>query len=198
MLARLRARLRREPAAVRRRIRVVHADATRLSLKRRFDLVIVPYYTFNYFLSTRGREAALRRFAEHLTEGGRLLIDVFIPLARIARPPRAPLLRMDMRLPRGERLRGWNLYSMDVRRQLETRRHLIVHDTADGRTQKRRFTIHRRWWHAAELRGLFRAGGLEIEDVFAGYRRRRARGDAEQLIWVLYRPRPCPRPRSSP
>ena len=187
MLALLRARLRREPAAVRRRVRVVHADATRFSLSTRFDLIIVPYYTFNYFLSQHSCHAALRRLEAHLTEDGRLLIDVFIPLARIARCPRAPLLRMDLRLPRGARLRGWNHYTMDLRRQIETRRHLVVHEPGGGRARRQRFTIRRRWWHAAELRAMFRRHGLEVEGVFAGYRGRRARGDAEQLLWVLRR-----------
>lgn len=185
MLALLEARLGREPAAVRRRVRLVRADAARLSLGATSDLVIVPFYTFNYFVSARAADAALRRFAEHLTEGGRLLLDVFIPLGRIARCPSEPVLKLDILRPRGERVRGWNIYAIDLRRQLETRQHVFALETADGRMRHRRFTIRRRWWHAAQLRTMFRRHGFEVEDVFAGYRGRRGRGDAEQLLWVL-------------
>ena len=143
--------------------------------------------TFNYLLTARGRNAALRRVAEHLTSRGRLLIDVFIPLARIARCPSTPVPKLDVRLPSGGRLRGWNFYTMDLRRQIETRRHLITYEAATGRTYKRRFTIRRRWWRTAELKALFRRYRFRVEGVFAGYRGRRARGDAEQLLWVLRR-----------
>jgi len=187
MLALLRARLRHEPAAVRRRVRIVHADATRLSLKARFDLVIVPYYTFNYFLGARRRDAALHRCAAHLTERGRLLIDVFIPLARIAHCPSEPVAKLDVRLPHGGRIRGWNVYTMNVRRQIETRRHVMVHEAAGRPVRTERFTIRRRWWHAGQLQALFRRHRLRVEKVLAGYRGRRARGDAEQLAWVLKR-----------
>ena len=187
MLGRLRARLRREPATVRRRVRLVWTDAAHLAVGMRSDLIIVPFYTFNYFLDWRGREAALRRLAHHLTGPGRLLIDVFIPLARIADPPREPVLRVDVGRPSRPRLRGWNRYVLDVRRQLETRYHLFVVETADGRVRHHRFITRRRWWHTAELRRMFRRHGFRIEAVLAGYRQRRARGDAEQLLWVLRR-----------
>lgn len=184
MLARLRARLGREPATVRRRVRLVQADATRLSLGMRSDLVIVPFYTFNYFVRPGAGDAALRRFAEHLTAGGRLLIDVFIPLGRIARCPREPVPKLDLRRGRGTRLRAWNLYALDVRRQRETRHHLFALET-NGRVRRHRFTTRRRYWHAAQLRTMFRRHGFRVEGVFRGYRGRRARGDAEQLLWVL-------------
>ena len=185
MLARLTARLRRERPAVRARVRVVRADAARLGLGLRSDLIIVPFYTFNYLLSARVREAVLRRLAAHLTPGGRLLIDVFIPLARIAACPSGPVLKLDRRDAGGARIRGWNVYAIDTRRQLETRRHLFRLEGPDGRVRHRRFTIRRRYWHAGELRAMFRRHGLGVEAVFAGYRGRRARGDAEQLLWVL-------------
>jgi ubiquinone/menaquinone biosynthesis C-methylase UbiE len=62
MLKLLAARLTREPAIVRRRVHPVHADASRLALRAKSDLILVPFYTFNYFVSARTRDAVLRRF----------------------------------------------------------------------------------------------------------------------------------------
>lgn len=189
MLARLAARLAREPAAVRRRIRVVRADAARLSLRMRSNLIVVPFYTFNYFISARLREAALRRLAAHLSDGGRLLIDVFIPLARIACCPSEPVLKLDTRDPSsGARLRGWNRYVIDAERQVETRHHTFTLEGQDGVAQRRTFVTRRRYWHATQLRAMFARHGFDVEDVFDGYGGRRATSDAEQLLWVLRRP----------
>jgi SAM-dependent methyltransferase len=187
MLALLEARLRREPASVRRRLHLVQGDAARLSSGRRTDLVIVPFYTFNCFLSGRALDAALRRFRALLTEGGRLLIDVFIPLGRIAHCPTEPVLKVNALGQHGTRVRGWVTYAMDIQRQLETRRHVFTEESVDGWVRHRRFTIRRRWWYSAQLRDMFHRHGFQIEDVFAGYRGHRERGDAEQLLWVLKR-----------
>ena len=186
MLRILRARLRQEPADVRRRVRVVLADAARLDLGLRSDLILVPFYTFNYFLGTSALRA-LRRFAAHLTDDGRLLVDVFVPLGRLRRCPREPMLRLDTVDASGCRVRGWNAYSIDRRRQIETRRQRFLIDGPGRPRRQARFTIRRRYWLPGQLRSLFRRGGFEVVRVFGGYDGRPPTARAEQRLYVLRR-----------
>jgi hypothetical protein len=186
MLRILRRRLAREPLRVRRRVRTVLGDAARLDLALRADLILVPFYTFNYFLGARALRA-LRRFAEHLTDHGRVLVDVFTPLDRLRRCPRAPVLRVDTVDAGGRRVRGWNAYRLDRRRRIEIRRQRFVIE-APGRPPRRRaFTIRRRYWLGAELPALLRRAGFEVERVLAGYGGRAAAPSVEQRVYVLRR-----------
>lgn len=147
MLTQLRSGLRREPLEVRRRVRVIAADATKLSLGRASDLIIVPYFTFNYLLASRARDAAIRRLMDHLADDGRIVLDVFIPLRRIAQGTVGPVLRVDTtdRSTRA-RVRGWNIYQIDRRRQVETRRHRFLVEATNGPVRQYRFTTRRRYW----------------------------------------------------
>ena len=186
MLRILRRRLRGEPLRVRRRIRVVPADAARLDLRFRSELIIVPFYAFNYFLGLQALRA-LRRFAGHLTDDGRLLVDVFVPLGHLRRCPDGPVLRVDAVDAAGRRVRGWNAYRLDRRRRTEIRRQRFVIE-APGRAPRRgAFTIRRRYWLGAELDRLFRRGGFEVERVFAGYDGRAPVSGSEQRLYVLRR-----------
>ncbi len=71
MLALAAARLEQLPARVRRRVTLVQGDARRLSLDRRFKLVMVPYRAFMHLLTPADQRKALRSIRRHLEEGGR-------------------------------------------------------------------------------------------------------------------------------
>src|SRR3954466_13975543 len=66
MLADLRARLRDEPTAVRRRIEVRRGDMRRARLGRRFPLIICPFNAFLHLYTRRDVEAFLARVRAHL------------------------------------------------------------------------------------------------------------------------------------
>jgi SAM-dependent methyltransferase len=56
---------------------LVHGDITTLDLGQRFERVIIPYNTLYCLLDDAAVAAALKRAHEHLTPGGRLLLDVY-------------------------------------------------------------------------------------------------------------------------
>ena len=187
MLALLRARLAAEPDEVRERVRVVEADGTRLALGARYRLVLVPFYTFNYFLTPDAQQALLAAIAGHLAPGGRVLIDVFIPFARLAAPAADPILKVDGVDPAtGRRVRGWNAFTLDPGRRIETRRQRFEIERTDGGVEHREFTIVRRWEFPEDLERVFAAAGFAVEDVVAGYARGHRPGPAsEQRVYVL-------------
>lgn len=186
MLDLLRLRLAQEDNATRQCVSIVHADACDLALGATYGLVIVPFYTFNYFLTRKAQDSVLRRCAAHLTHGGRLLVDVFIPWSRLAHCPDGPVLRVDTLDPRtGNRVRGWNVYTLDTQRQMEHRRHIFEVTAPSGAVTKKEFAIQRRYFFPDELQRLFAANGMAVEEVFGGYRREPPQPASEQLVYVL-------------
>jgi SAM-dependent methyltransferase len=186
MLAILRAQLGREPELVRRRVEVVEADACELELGRRFDLAMVPFYTFNYLLTPAAQTSALERIAAHLTGSGRLLVDVFLPLGLLDRPPTEPVLKVDRVDPAtGQTIRGWNTYRFDRQQQIEHRHHTFEVVRPDGTVRRAEFATSRRYWFRDELSRFFEQHGFTVERVCTGYAGEPADDRSEQLLYVL-------------
>lgn len=188
MLSILRDRLAGLPREVAHRIRVEHADVCGLDLGDRYDVVMVPFYTFNYLITAGAQKAALERIDAHLSSGGRLLVDVFIPWSRIRSCTPEPVLRVDAGDRRtGNHVRGWQSYRIDPGAGMEYRRHTFEITAPDGTATTREFTIQRRYFLPPELEGLFGGAGFAIEEVTTGYDGRPPLQDSEQQTYVLRR-----------
>ena len=79
MLEVLRAKLADEPAAIKRRVRVVEGDFRTLCLGGQFPLVVIPFRPMQHMYTTEDQLAALRNTGRHLADGGILAFDVFNP-----------------------------------------------------------------------------------------------------------------------
>lgn len=91
MLARLRAKLAREDAAVRARVHVVHADAAALDLPvRDFPLALLPFNTLMLIPDPEDERATLAALAAHTAPGAVLALDVMNPRTLPQEPERAP------------------------------------------------------------------------------------------------------------
>jgi SAM-dependent methyltransferase len=187
MLARLMPRLAAEPADVRRRVKVIRADAMRLPIRGRFPLILLPYFTLNYLLSADAQRRALASVAALLTAEGRVFVDVFIPHARLAHCPPEPMLRRDTLHADGRRVRAWVTYALDPATQIERRHHLLEAIGRDARVQRREFSTERRWIMQGEMRKLVADAGLIVERSTTGYADAPVRADAEQVLYALRR-----------
>lgn len=187
MLARLVPRLAREPLDVRRRVRVIRADAMRLPLRGRFPLILFPYYTLNYLLTADAQRRALADAAALLALGGCVLVDVFVPHARLAYCPPEPMLRRDTLHGDGRRVCAWIAYALDPATQVERRRHIFEATERDGRVDRREFGTERRWITSGEMVKLAAGAGLTVERATAGYGDTPAHPGAEQVLYTLRR-----------
>ncbi len=79
MLRALEAKLVQEPASVRRRVRVVHADMRMRRFQRPFDLVLAPFNTILHLYTEDEMSAFLRRVTAHLGERGTFVFDYSVP-----------------------------------------------------------------------------------------------------------------------
>ena len=186
MLAILESRLVLESIEVKQRIQIIEANACNLELGTKYELIIVPFYTFNYFLTPQVWKAALERFSVHLSRQGRLLIDVFVPLSRIEHCSPASVLKVRTLDPRtGNKVLGWNTYKIDKENQMEFRRHVFQIIMSDGTASKKEFTTQRRYFFSKKLEEIFSDSGFFVEDVFTGYKKVPADTHSEQLLYVL-------------
>lgn len=67
------------PKATGQLLRIVEGDMRTFSLERRFPLAIIPYRAFLHMMTADDQRRALTRIREHLTDGGRLVFNVFDP-----------------------------------------------------------------------------------------------------------------------
>jgi SAM-dependent methyltransferase len=81
MVRDLRARLAREPADVRRRVRAVRGDMRAVRLGRRFPLVVCTFNTALHLYTRADVERFLARVREHLLPRGRFVVDMAMPHA---------------------------------------------------------------------------------------------------------------------
>jgi SAM-dependent methyltransferase len=66
-------------------IRWVLASMTGFHLHQRFGLIIIPYRSFLHLLTEADQLACLSRVYEHLSPGGRLALNFFVPPVPVAR-----------------------------------------------------------------------------------------------------------------
>ena len=116
-----------------------------------------------------------------------MLVDVFIPHARLAHCPPEPMLRRDTLHGDGRRVRAWIAYALDPATQVELRRHIFEATERDGRVDRREFGTERRWITNGEMVKLAAGSGLTVERATAGYGDTPAHSGAEQVLYTLRR-----------
>jgi len=80
MLADLRARLKRQPLDLRKRVTARRGDMRRVRLGKRFPLVICPFNTVLHLYTREDVEQWLARVREHIEPRGELVMDLSMPI----------------------------------------------------------------------------------------------------------------------
>ena len=186
MLAILREKLTAQPADVRGRISIVEADVCSLDLGQRFDLVMVPFYTFNYLMTPQVQTRALSRIRSHMSRSGRLILDLYTPVERIDTPVDGPVQRLDTTdQASGSRVRSWNTFRLDTGAPIETTTHRFETTSSDGRVRIKEFSVRRRHFLPGELEQLAVSQGFRVLEVSTGYKGDSPMPSSEQLVYIL-------------
>ena len=186
MLDILRRRIRTETPDLQEKIKIVESDASTLTLGERFDLTIVPYFTFNYFLTRDMQQRVLGTLSKHLLPDSKLLVDVFIPHGLIAKCPTHPVQEVNAVDPQtGNRIRGWITYSIEKTHQIEQRNHLFEVSRSDGTVVRSEFSTRRKYSFLSELQETFSSAGFSIDHEYGGFNQEKATETSERLVFVL-------------
>jgi SAM-dependent methyltransferase len=196
MLSDLRARLRSEPASVRRLVRVVRGDMRTLRLGRRFPLVIAPFNAVLHLYTRTDVEAFLSRVREHLTGGGRFVADLSTPhLEDLVRPSSKPFHAPRFRHPTADVIvknREWFDYDR-VRQVLFVS--MEFQPVADSARSWSTPLAHRQFF-PQEWEALLHYNGFAVERVEGDFGGGPLTGTSDVMIWVARKAPPHRRRRT--
>ena len=190
MLARAEER-RRRLGDVGKRLRFVHQDMSRLTVRGRFGTILVPFRSFNHLYTVERQLAALRGIRKRLKPGGIVVIDLWNPdLADIAESEG----RMQLSYERTDRRTGHRVVQrFRVRTDIPSQMgHLDYWWDVyrNGRRIRRDHAPMRwRWFHRFEFEHLLARTGLVVRSLHGDYGALPLGSKSEDLIFVAKRAR---------
>ena len=187
MLARCRAKIAAEPAAVQARITLHQGDMRDFDLGATYPLVIAPFRVMQHLTTIEDQVRALAAIARHLARGGRFVFDVFNPdFAALAAADGVE--REDTpehRLPDGGTLRRTarvkRVRTVDQISEIE----LIYYVSGKPGASVERFVdaFEMRWYLRAELEHLLARAGFRIVAMYGDFARSPlTNGSPEQVV----------------
>jgi len=173
-----------------RRIELVEGDMRTFWLDRRFSLVTVPYRAFLHLLTSEDQRRALERIREHLTDGGRLVFNVFDPRLDIIAGHFGPLgsgLKKEMEFfhpETGNRVVVWDTRQYDPERQMIEQYWVFEEVDPEGRVVAKSYApLTLRYVYRFEMQYLLELCGYRIEALYGDFQRGPFRYGGEQ-VWV--------------
>lgn len=188
MLERLRARLRKEPAAVRDRITLVRGDIRKFAIParsgpRRFPLVIAPFNVLMHLYSRDDLEKMLACVRAHLRPRGVFVLDVRMPDIRsFTRDPMRPYRCPRLRDRDGTLYDTAELFQYDAGTQVQ----MITSTYREVAEPHRTFVrpLAHRQFFPQELELLLHYNGLEIRERWGDFERGAMDVDCESQVLV--------------
>jgi SAM-dependent methyltransferase len=173
MLDACRAKLTREPAAVRQRVSLHHADMRRFDLGQTFELITIPFRGFQHLLTVDDQRAALQCLRSHLSEGGRLVLDVFNPSLQFLGDERwlvNPLVEPEFTMPDGRRVvRSFRITRRDYANQVQEMEMAYEVTWPGGRTERNADAFAMRYVFRYEAEHLLEREGFRVDAVYGDY-----------------------------
>lgn len=178
------------PDETRRRMQIVEGDMQTFSLERRFPLAIIPYRAFLHLMTADDQRRALTRIREHLTDGGRLVFNVFDPsielIAAYMRPPRSTLNHLGSftHPETGRRVMVSDTRRYDPLEQTLEEHRFFEEVDDEGRVLSKTTTpLYLRYVYRFEMQHLLERCGYEVEALYGDFGRGPFRHGNEQ-VWV--------------
>ena len=174
----------------RQRIRMVESDMRTFDLDQRFDLVVIPYRTFNYMLTEGDQRSVLKCINDHLTECGRLVFDVLDPGQEvIAASQETPGGSLDhiwkfTHPDSGNRVMAWDTRKFDPFGQtIRVHQFFQELDHEDSEVSITVIPIFYRYLYRYEMQHLLELCGFEVEALYGDFRRSPLHHGNEQ-VWI--------------
>ena len=159
------------------------------ALERRFRLALIPFRSFQELLTVHDQRAALSCVREHLTEDGRLVLDLFDPKLEDVAPVEddsvtaLPPLALGDAVLNVEVLRRTN----NPLTQVLTELWRFTERSADGADLRVEEEVHSlRWTWRFEMRHLLELCGFRVEAEYSDFHRSPP-GRGRQQVWAARR-----------
>jgi SAM-dependent methyltransferase len=189
MLADLRAKVAREPQAVRKLVRSVRGDMRSVRLGQRFALVLATFNTALHLYTRTDVERFLARVTEHLEEGGLFVVDLSMPRPEdLARPPTKPFHAPRFRHPTaGTVVKNRERFDYDPVRQV-----LFVSmefEPVGGTDPSWMTPLAHRQFFPQEWAALLHYNGFDVERVEGDFAGGPLKASSDVMVWHARRRR---------
>jgi SAM-dependent methyltransferase len=173
MLSTCREKLQQESPGVQSKVRLVSADMRDFDLGRSFNLITLPFRPFQHLVSVEEQISCLAAIRRHLTDEGRVILDLFNPSldALVARPlneesgDEPEFVTQD-----GRRVRRRHKTLARDRFNQVNQEELIYYVThPDGREERLVHAFPMRYLFRFEVEHLLARCGLEVEQLYSGF-----------------------------
>ncbi len=175
MLAAYRRKLEREPDEVQQRVTLHEANMTAYELpgKGTFDLVFLPFNSVSHLYEIEHQLDAFKNTFDHLTPGGRFVVDVFLPdidyLSDALNRPSQVYLEDELEVENDFTML---LYTSRKYDPIEQSQHILwTHEKffESGEHERYLTRLDMHIFFPRELQLLFLASGFRIEAIYGGY-----------------------------
>ena len=166
---------------------LVQADMKDFKLDEKFPLAIVPFRGLLSLLSVEDTERTLLNIMRHLTPGGKLIFDLFVPdLNMMVQEGDVPYHFRDVTDPTtGSHLVIWNQASYDSHSQIMNIRSTIEELDLNGKVSSKMYRdFALRYIFRWEMHYLLRACGYEILELYGDFSRKDFDENSTEMIWV--------------
>jgi len=187
MLTRLESKINRREGSSNYRLRISHGDMTAFRVDCKFSLVIIPFRSIQALPDTQAMSRCLQCVADHLVPGGRLVIHLFRPQAKLDQSWVQPA-QLDWEVVNPET--GDMVKRYQIRRSIDVANQTLRVDqeyrVANAANEKQCFiqplTIS--YLYEDQLRKLVDSNNFLVEEEF-GYFDRRPLGEGPEMVFIL-------------
>lgn len=188
MLAVCRTKLKRQPTAVQKRVRLVEGSMTDFMLEESFALVTAPFRVFQHLLRAEEQLECLRAVHRHLAPGGRFVFDVFHPNPRYLHDPEYLEEREEfgeVTLPDGRSFRRtWRIAAYRRAEQINEIEFIYYLTHADATKERIVEPFPLRYFFRFELEHLLARAGFRVAALYGDLDRSPLRDDSPEMIFV--------------
>jgi len=175
MLSVCRRNLDGEPDTVRALVKLRQGDMRDFELGQSFGLITMPFRSFQHVLTVDEQLCCLACIRQHLTNGGRLVFDVFNPsLAMLTSPDVGTEIgeEPEFTLPSGSRVtRRYRVTSRDHPHQQNAVELIYYVSHPDGSEERIVHGFSMRYLFRYELEHLLARSGFELRELYADFDR---------------------------
>ena len=166
---------------------LARGDMRDFSLADKFSLIIIPFRGLLSLLSVEDEMRALRNIRRHLSPGGRLIFDIFVPdLNMMVQEGDVPYHFRDVTDPAtGKRLVVWNQAGYDAFSQIMSIRTTIEELDDLGRVSDKLYRdFALRYVFRWEMHHLLRSCGYDVLALYGDFQRGDFDENGADMVWV--------------
>ncbi|MDP2959842.1 MAG: class I SAM-dependent methyltransferase [candidate division Zixibacteria bacterium] len=170
MLDKAREKLNKESEEIKKRVTLLQGDMRNFHLKKEFNLIFIPFNSFQVLLSIEEQNNCLRSVHKHLTSQGRLMISVFNPdLTRAEGVLRSEGDILEDYPQKEDLTQIYSNQFYDKPKQILKVRFFVDTTRPDGRFFRKTIDLKMRYFSPAEFERILFSNGFEKEELFGNY-----------------------------